>query len=298
VPAGTIRGEPFLDGRVVVFRGEDGVARVMSSYCPHLGADLSIGSVVGNRLQCRLHEWQFDSDGRCAKTAIGDAAPKLARLFKFPSQERYGIVWAFNGSEPLWDIPDFEFPDEALVLRVFRFPDLSQCDPWVFAANTPDIQHIKVVHKVEFSMSDPHGSVDWQKWGFRYRIVAAHQGGVPIEWKLGIRGTSIYWQEGPYGDAWLGGMVGFALPQPGTHQVFAVLAVKKGDGSAADLQWRDETFEVASVLMNRTVGEDKDLLNTIHYRPGALTKGDTTLARYVEFLRSYPRAHPSAQFIR
>jgi phenylpropionate dioxygenase-like ring-hydroxylating dioxygenase large terminal subunit len=37
VPVGRLLGVDFLDGRVVVFRGRNGVARVMSAYCPHVG---------------------------------------------------------------------------------------------------------------------------------------------------------------------------------------------------------------------------------------------------------------------
>lgn len=121
VKAGALRAEPFLDGRVLVFRGTDGVARVMSASCPHLGADLSVGCVVENRVQCAFHKWEYDASGRCVKTSIGDPAPKAARLYTFPTQERYGIVWAFNGDEPLWDIPDFEQPDEQIALR--WYPD-------------------------------------------------------------------------------------------------------------------------------------------------------------------------------
>ncbi len=298
VATGQIRSEPFLDGKVVVFRGEDGVARVMSAFCPHLGADLSVGRVIENRIQCAFHRWEYETSGRCVRTGIGDPAPPSARLFKFPTTERYGIVWAFNGEVPLWDLPDFERPDPSLAIQVYRYDELFACDPWVFAANTPDMQHIKVVHGVQFAADDPHRQVDWSDWGFRYRIIAAHQNGVPVEWTLGIRGTSLYWQEGPYGETWLGGMVGFGLPQVGKHQVFAVLALEKGSGSDADLERLERDFAVAEALMYRTVFEDKDILNTIHYRPGALTRGDTTLSRYLEFVRSYPRAHPSAAFIR
>ncbi|HIF08980.1 MAG TPA: Rieske (2Fe-2S) protein, partial [Sneathiellales bacterium] len=44
---GEILGKPFLDGRVVIYRDQSGTAHVQSSYCPHLGADLSKGSVAG-----------------------------------------------------------------------------------------------------------------------------------------------------------------------------------------------------------------------------------------------------------
>ncbi|WP_299322560.1 aromatic ring-hydroxylating dioxygenase subunit alpha [Parasphingopyxis sp.] len=291
---GELRSETFLDGKIIVFRGEDGVARAMSAYCPHLGADLGVGAVVGNNVQCAFHRWEFDGDGVCAKTGIGDPAPKRARLFKFPTQEVYGVVWVFNGEKPHWEIPSFEVPDDKIVYRTYRFPDYFNCDPWVFAANTPDMQHFKVVHKTEFATEDPHAGVDWDDWGFRYKVIAAHQQGIPIEWTVGIRGTTLFWQEGPYGDFWLGGMVGFGLPVVGKHEAFAILALE----DVGDSKLIDERFDIVEALMHRTVGEDKDILNTIHYRPGALTKGDTTLSRYLDFLRSYPRSHISGPFIK
>ncbi|MEL7028860.1 MAG: Rieske (2Fe-2S) protein, partial [Pseudomonadota bacterium] len=187
--------------------------------------------------------------------------------------------------------PDFECDDDELACRVYRLPEYFNCDPWVFAANTPDMQHLKVVHKTQFAIDDPHDLVDWDDWGFRYKIVAAHQQGIPIEWTVGIRGTSLFWQEGPYGDFWLGGMVGFGLPTPGKHEIFAILAVEGGDDS-------DERLSVAEALMERTIGEDKDILNTIKYRPGTLTAGDRTLGKFLQYLRRYPRAHPGGDFIK
>ena len=38
---GEVIGVDFLDGRIVIMRGEDDVAQVLSAYCPHMGADLS-----------------------------------------------------------------------------------------------------------------------------------------------------------------------------------------------------------------------------------------------------------------
>jgi nitrite reductase/ring-hydroxylating ferredoxin subunit len=296
---GQLRGEKFLDGKVVAYRGEDGAARVMSAYCPHVGADLSVGCVVENRLQCPFHHWEYDQQGACVKTAIGDPAPKAARLFKFPTVEHYGVVWAFNGNRPHWELPEFSRPSATLKFRLYRLrDDIYECDPWVFAANTPDMQHLKVLHKTEFAIPDPHDLVEWGTWGFRYKFIAAHQGGIPIEWRVGIDGTSVFMQEGPYGDFWLGGMVGFGLPQPGKHELFVVIALdaREVDQERAEEQIA-ERFQIAEDLMHRTVGEDKEILNTIHYCPGTLTRGDRTLGRYLQFLRDYPRSHPSGPFI-
>lgn len=294
---GAIRGENFLDGKVIAWRGEDGIARVMSAFCPHVGADLSVGCVTGNHVQCAFHKWEYDRDGACAKTFIGDPAPKMAQLYKFPTQERHGIVWAFNGDEPLWDIPDFEKPGDDVIVRSIRVPNLFQCDPWVFAANTPDMQHFKAVHGMSFGGDDPHDAVEWNPYGFRYKLKGKHQDGVDIDWTLGIRGTSIFWQEGPYGDHWFGAMVGFGLPEAGKHEAFAAVALEKPDGSEASQKRYEEQCAITDMLLVRTVGEDTNILNTIHYRQGTLTAGDRTLKRYLKIVRDYPRAHPSGPFI-
>src|ERR1700677_2744792 len=67
VAVGGVIGSPFLDGRVVVYRTSDGVAHVQSAYCRHLGADLSLGKVVDDRLQCPFHFWRYDTKGACVE---------------------------------------------------------------------------------------------------------------------------------------------------------------------------------------------------------------------------------------
>jgi phenylpropionate dioxygenase-like ring-hydroxylating dioxygenase large terminal subunit len=80
VAAGASIGADYLDGRVVVWRGEDGVARVMNAWCAHLGADLSVGQVVGNDIRCAFHHWQYGDDGVCTRIPAGDKIPPKARV--------------------------------------------------------------------------------------------------------------------------------------------------------------------------------------------------------------------------
>jgi hypothetical protein len=47
----------------------------------------------------------------------------------------------------------------------------------------------------------------------------------------------------------------------------------------------------------RTVEEDRDILNNIRYAPGHLIKIDKSIGRFFQYLRDYPRAHPSRDFI-
>ncbi|MBN9427534.1 MAG: Rieske 2Fe-2S domain-containing protein [Burkholderiales bacterium] len=287
---GQVLGLPFLDGRIVVFRGPDGKPQAMSAYCPHLGADLSVGKVVDSRVQCAFHHWEYDVSGACVKTGVGDPPPPAACLFTFPTQERFGIIWVFNGETPLFELPQLPYPDAELHFGAYRMGQELRCDPWVFAANTPDMQHLKVVHKIQFDAQDPHELVKWHEFGMEFSYSGTHQGGVPIANTAGILGTSVFYRWGMYGGYWRCNVTGFSMPRPGHHEVFSCSLVRAGPQAQEHL---DDVLRVS----RRTVGEDKDILNTIHYRQGLLTKADVTLGRFLRYLRSYPRAHPSADFI-
>ena len=290
VAPGQVKGVEFLDGKVVVFRGEDGKAHVMSAYCPHVGADLSVGKVIGNNVQCAFHHWEYDGTGQCVKTGIGDPPPSNACLFVFPSAERFGMIWAFNGETPLFDLPALPYPDDQLLTNAYKMDGELHSDPWVFAANTPDMQHLKVVHKMQFEVDDPHDLVNWHAFGMDFSYLAVHQGGVPMQNHAGILGTSLFFRWGQYGDYWRAGITGFGLPRAGWHQVYSFQAVLKGPTARQNL---DDVIAVS----RRTVGEDRDILNTVHYRQGLLTRSDKTLGKFFAYLRKYPRAHPSSEFI-
>jgi phenylpropionate dioxygenase-like ring-hydroxylating dioxygenase large terminal subunit len=72
IPEGEIVGVDFLGGRVVAYRAATGIARVMSAYCAHLGADLSVGDVQGESVRCAFHHWKYNADGICESTKVGD----------------------------------------------------------------------------------------------------------------------------------------------------------------------------------------------------------------------------------
>lgn len=288
--AGQVLGCDFLDGRIVLFRAPDGTPRAMSAYCPHVGADLSVGRMVDGHLQCAFHHWEYDAGGVCVKTGVGDPPPRSACLFSFPIRERFGILWVFNGEQPLFELPDLPYADHALSLTAYRYPHTLHCDPWIFAANTPDMQHLTVVHKIKFEAEEPHELVQWHDFGLEFSYRATHQGGVPMENTAGIRGTSVFYRWGMYGDFWRCNVTGFGLPRPGRHNVFSCSLVLAGPDAARQL-------ETVLTVSQRTVGEDKDILNTIHYRQGLLTAADKSLARFIAYMRRFPRAHPSAPFI-
>jgi nitrite reductase/ring-hydroxylating ferredoxin subunit len=294
LPAGKIVGVDFLGGRVVAYRGESGIARVMSAYCAHLGADLSVGDVQGEELRCAFHHWRYDGNGVCVATKVGDPPPPAACLFNFPTAERHQMVWAYNGEHPRFEIPDFPYPDSELMMTVSAFSQLTPTDPWVLSCNTPDMQHIKALHGVTFDNEDPHDSVEWTDHSMLYNFDGRHAKGQPIEYRIGIFGTNIFYQSGTINGRWFGAMTPFGLPRPGQTKVFAVIAVRKSEGDEASCA---KFLQEVTELEMQVVGEDFPVLNTIHFRPGTLTRSDRTLARFLQYLRDYPRCHPSAEFI-
>ncbi len=294
VPVGKVLGVDFLDGRVIIFRDTHGVAHVLSAYCPHLGADLSVGDVQDNTVRCAFHHWQYDHDGVCVKTGIGDPPPPGACLFKFPTAEKHGLIWAFNGEEPWFDIPDFPYPDEELVVKVAAFDALLPVDPWVICCNTPDLQHIKALHNVTFDQADPDEEIEWTDHSMLYDFKGKHANGEPIEYRVGIYGTTIFYQSSVFDGRWFGFLAPFGLPRPGRTKTYMIVAARKADGDAE----ANETFlNFALDLEKKVVREDVPIMQTIHFKPGTLTRSDKALAKFLQYLRDYPRAHPSAEFI-
>lgn len=294
VARGQVIGADFLDGRVIVFRGASGEARVLSAYCPHLGADLAVGDVYEDTIRCAFHHWQYDQNGVCVKTGVGDPPPPAACLFKFPTAEKHGLIWAFNGEEPLFAIPDFPYPEEELVTKTEAYDQLMPVDPWVVCCNTPDMQHIKALHSITFDQEDPDEEVEWTAHSMLYDFKGRHANGEPIEYRVGIYGTSIFYQSSVFNGRWFGFIAPFGLPRPGRTKTFLIIAARKCDGDAA----ANEAFlNFALDLEKKVVSEDIPIMQTIHFKPGTLTKSDKALGKFLQYLRTYPRAHPSAEFI-
>jgi nitrite reductase/ring-hydroxylating ferredoxin subunit len=300
VPIGRALGRTFLDGRIVVFRGDDGVAQVLSAWCPHMGANLGVGKVVGNRIQCAFHRWEFSGEGWCEKTGLGDPPPRNACLYKFHSRERWGLVWAFNGDDPWWDLPDYPRPDAELAFSTDYDVPALPVDPWVICANTPDWQHLKAVHRLEFDHEALYDQIEWTEHSMEYDLDAQlEQGaGPPLAARVGIYGTSFFRMHGEFMGQWFAALTAFHPVAPGRTQVYYSFGVPVSDGSDED----DARVAMAHDLLFRLgksiITDDRPILHSLKYTPGVMTRSDRALARYLNMVRGFPRSHASADFIR
>lgn len=140
----------ILDQEITVVRLDDEIA-AFPDVCRHLGAALSLGDVTdgGKALRCRYHGWSYDKSGRCIDIPLraSDKIPAQARVRKYHSQERYGLVWVCLAEEPVGDLPPYdEFDDDR-----FYKNEILQHDEW--AASAPrlvmaalDDTHFSWVH--------------------------------------------------------------------------------------------------------------------------------------------------------
>lgn len=125
-------------------RGPSRKIIAQSAYCPNVGADLSVGRLINGHVQCAFNHWEYNEGGKCVKTGIGDKPPPAAHLFTFPSRERYGIIWVFNGEEPLFERPSFPYPDDELEMLNYKAQRTAaslagtSCCPCCFSGRLPD----------------------------------------------------------------------------------------------------------------------------------------------------------------
>jgi len=107
----------ILGLKFVTFRDSAGIARVLSDTCIHRGGALGTGWVRGGKVICPYHGWEYDGDGKCSKIpTFGDDVkpPARAKVDSYPTEERYGILFAFLGDlpeserPPICEVPEYE----------------------------------------------------------------------------------------------------------------------------------------------------------------------------------------------
>lgn len=132
--------------RLVAYRNGQGNAVVMDATCRHLGADLGLGKVVGDCIECPFHGWKYGSDGRCREVPRADRPPDFAVQRVFPCQERHGSLFFFNGTEPTFPLPFVidESPEDYRSIAPREFT--ATCTWFMVNAHAFDVQHFLSVH--------------------------------------------------------------------------------------------------------------------------------------------------------
>ncbi len=289
VPSGQVVGKEFLNGRVVVWRGDDGAARVHSAYCRHMGADLSLGEVDGCALRCEFHHWEYGADGRCTKIPVQDHIPERARLFSFPTQERFGLIWAFNGEEPLYDLPAFPtVPTNQIVSRVFQIEPLP-VPPYVILSNTHDFQHVAIMHGATMDHEPQEFDVQEHTIEFENEVHDPTLGVTQQHFKIfGTNTLTLANRTGPI----------LLL------SLFTATPINKGlttgytvTGTLASAPDPERIIDHGEHFARTIMEDDNPVLKTMRFRPDTPIAADRALMRWFRRAAAYPAAHPSRELI-
>lgn len=166
IKPGKVKGFNILNRKIALYRDAGGSVHALDARCSHMGADLSLGKVVGCCLECPLHRWQYDNEGKVAVAPFEKEIPQRC-LRAYPTQEKYGHIWVFNGPKPLFDIPDIDLNRYRFVGLPSRFINNH---PHFLTANGLDWRHLDTLHDMQFSKQSK-----WFKKG-NYGIEVEHWG--------------------------------------------------------------------------------------------------------------------------
>jgi len=146
------RALEYFGTQLVAYRGKDsGKVHILDSYCPHMGADLSRGTVQGDSLRCPFHDWSWGSDGVCNDIPYADNIPKKAVIGDYETIEQNGLLFVWYDHEGLPPI-EAQYPKriedyysgEWSDWQIAKFTIESNCRELV--DNMADMAHFGPVH--------------------------------------------------------------------------------------------------------------------------------------------------------
>lgn len=106
---GESKSAKYLGRQLTIYRGEDGVARVVDAYCPHLGADLGHGGKIeGDCIRCPFHAWKFGPNGDCVEIPYATRIPPRAKIGTYPVDEANGFIFFWHDADG--GAPDYQIP--------------------------------------------------------------------------------------------------------------------------------------------------------------------------------------------
>lgn len=191
LPKGAARSFLILNQRVVVWRTKTGALHCTDAFCPHMGADLGNGNVIGERLRCYFHHWQFDGDGQLVERPCSKQALPKIKLRHYPVQEHLGFIWVYAGEKaasPLIVPPELD----GMKLSPLHIASVDlYAHHHVMFAGGIDLQHFSTVHKVniDFVAHEKDQGQNIREWQISGEIAPTSWRGRLGRWMIGPRFT-------------------------------------------------------------------------------------------------------------
>jgi phenylpropionate dioxygenase-like ring-hydroxylating dioxygenase large terminal subunit len=150
VKPGKPLGVNRMGEKLVFWRDSAGKVICMRDLCPHLGARLSQGKLIGDRLRCPFHGFEYDTNGKCRLVpAIGKNGkiPNALEVSNYPVYEAHGWIWIYWGKPQEGELSSPEFFNE--IDDRFSYGSFRQYWPVHYSRmveNQLDVMHLPFVH--------------------------------------------------------------------------------------------------------------------------------------------------------
>ncbi|MFC5606850.1 aromatic ring-hydroxylating oxygenase subunit alpha [Variovorax soli] len=203
-PTSFIKEKPVslrrLGRKFALWRDHEGTLHALEDRCPHRGAPLSQGVILGDRLSCPYHGVEVRCDGTVTRVP-GSPGCKLEGsrpTFHFHVKEKAGAVWLYNASKPVDEVPELVLPEELAnddeYCRFLCYAEWKGDYRYVLD-NVMDPMHGTFLHKQSHSMAEGDSMA---KFGIRQT-----ETGFVFE-KEGQRNVNFDWTEwGDTGAHWM-----------------------------------------------------------------------------------------------
>ncbi len=300
---GQARSLSLCGQRLVLWRGADGAVRCLDGFCPHMGTDLGIGTVVGDELRCFFHHWRYDGQGACTHVPAAETPPRTARLRSWAVEECYGMVWVYPDAVAPRGVPRHRELEGVEVDWVHGRGYARSCHHHVTMINGIDPQHLKTVHGIDIEMQlelDETSDGSVADYTLRGELPSSTFAGRMARRLLGPRyGYRMRYAHGTIGlltilkdTSWFGS----GLPLPELYMLFAYRPVAPGRTEVLPIylapRGRGLLGRFASVAkvwgMKLAFGmlrdEDGKVYENMRFRPESLLAMDAPVARYISWV--------------
>lgn len=114
VKAGKPIGVTRLSQKLVFWRNEAGEVCCIVDKCCHRGASLACGKIIGGRVACPFHGFEYDRTGQVKYIPANGKNSPVPSNYKVHScivREQYGFIWLWNG-DVTSALPEIAFFEE------------------------------------------------------------------------------------------------------------------------------------------------------------------------------------------
>lgn len=149
-------GRTLLDEPVVMYRREDGTPVALEDRCGHRFIRLSLGRLVGDRVQCGYHGLEYDCGGTCVFVPGQASVPRAADIRKYPVIERWNFIWIWMGDAERADkslIPNLWMTDDPAWSVIVGEPLKLRGEYQLLIDNLLDPSHVSFVHRTTLGTS-------------------------------------------------------------------------------------------------------------------------------------------------